>query len=212
MKKSDAESKFPQPTDEELSGFVEGDPIAIDGVVRAVLVPLIRWARKEYDGLPPDEIESLMHQALGEICINHHRFDPSRSKFTTYVINLFKMRVRDLMAKRKNIINLESFSLDNDEEYEKHENFLYNFIEDEDPNISTKIFFEEVMDRLDDIEREFLHLMRTGEKDQKIFVDVLAQYQDIVDPSKQVKNTKEKLQRKLRRLADELGYAVDDLL
>ncbi len=38
------ESNFPQPTDEQLAGFREGDPVAINEVVELVLPPILRWA------------------------------------------------------------------------------------------------------------------------------------------------------------------------
>lgn len=202
------ESTFPQPTEEQLTGFVEGDPLAIDAVVRLVLVPLVRWAKSQYGGLPEQEVESLLHQVLGEICVNHSRYDPSRAKFTTYVIYLYKLRVRDLMNRNPKVISLESqFSETGRENYLDS---AYNYIEDRETDISTEEFFQRLDEHLDDLEREFLALIRSGVKDTQQFAEVLKRYTSVDDPFRQVKNTKERLQRKLRSLAKELGYTAED--
>lgn len=202
------ESAFPQPAEEQLKGFVEGDPIAIDAVVRLVLVPLVRWAKSQYSGLPEQEIESLLHQVLGEICVNHSRYDPSRAKFTTYVINLYKLRVRDLMNRGPKVISLDSqFSKTG---HEKHPDLAYNYTDDKETDISTEEFFQRLNEHLDDLEQEFIALIRSGIKDTDRFAEVLSRHTSVDDPSRQVKNTKERLQRKLRSLAKELGYTRED--
>jgi len=40
------ESHFQQPTDEQLSRFVQGDPVAIDAVIRLVLPQLYSWGKR----------------------------------------------------------------------------------------------------------------------------------------------------------------------
>jgi len=206
----ESERSFPQPTDALLRAFAEGDPIAIDEVVTLVLIPLVRWARRQYSGLPDQEVESLLHQVLGEICINHSRYDPSRARFTTYVINLFKLRVRDLMSQSKKIGSFEVDLTLPETEHEEQVDSPYNYSEDQEQNILTEDFFERVTEHLDDLEREFLDLLRLGTKDTQTFAEVLGKYTEVTDPFKQVKNTKERLQRKLRSLAQELGYSADD--
>ncbi len=206
----ESESAFPQPTADQLKEFVEGDPIAIDEVITLVLVPLIRWAKKQYSGLPEQEVESLIHQVLGEICVNYNRYDPSQARFTTYVINLFKLRVRDLMSRSKKIGSFEVDLTLPETEHEEQLDSPYNYLEDQEQSILTEDFFERVSEHLDGLEREFLDLLRLGTKDTQAFAEVLGKYTEVTDPFKQVKNTKERLQRKLRSLAQELGYSADD--
>lgn len=205
-----SESTFPQPTADQLKAFVEGDPIAIDEVMTLILIPLVRWAKSQYGGLPEQEVESLMHQILGEICVNHSRYDPSRARITTYVINLYKLRVRDLLSQSKKITSLEVNLTPSETEHEEYPELPYNYLEDQDQNILTEDFFESVAGHLDDLEREFLDLLRSGIKDTQIFAEVLGKYTEVTEPFKQVKNTKERLHRKLRSLAQDLGYSADD--
>lgn len=204
------ESAFPQPTADQLRAFVEGDPIAIDEVITLVLVPLIRWAKTEYSGLPEQEVESLMHQVLGEICVNHSRYDPARARITTYVINLYKLRVRDLLSQSKKSIPVEVDLALSETEHEEHQELPYNYTEDQDQTIVTEDFFDRVAGYLDDLEREFLSLLLLGIKDTQTFAEVLCKYVEVTDAARQVKNTKERLHRKIHSLAQELGYSAED--
>ena len=172
---------------------------------------LLRWAWKQYSGLPQDEVESLMHQVLGEICVAHGRYDPNRSKFTTYVINLYKLRIRDLFHQNEVAeASRESLSAQN------HENVTelpYNSIEDEDKALARKRFYETIEDKLEPIEREFLRYMRLGIKDSEVFADVVKRLNPLArNIPNEIKNTKERLQRRIRALATELGYSPEDLL
>lgn len=204
------ESKFPQPTLEQLEAFVNGDPISIQEIVELILPPLVRWAKTNYSGLAADDVESLLHQVLGEVCINHERYNPNRSKLTTYILNLFKLRVRDLLQEATE--SQKIISLDSDPKYEKLYATPYNYTDDEDHNIAVNRFFEQVEQHLEPIEIEFLRLMRSGVKDSQQFASVLLQYTSgIDDMAREVKNTKERLYRKIRSVADELNVVLTDL-
>ncbi|MBZ0285245.1 MAG: hypothetical protein K8L97_31215 [Anaerolineae bacterium] len=204
------ESKFPQPTSAQLDGFVNGDPIAIQESIELLLPPLIRWAKSNYAGLAADEVESLMHQVFGEVCINHDRYDRKRSKLTTYILNLFKLRVRDLLQQAAE--NKKLISLDADIKYEKSLATPYNYTDEEEQNISVQRFFEQVEQYLEPLEIEFLGLMRSGVKDSERFVTILLNHRtDVNDLTKEVKNTKERLYRKIRTIADELNVVLTDL-
>jgi hypothetical protein len=204
------ESKFPEPTFEQLEAFGKGDPIATQEIVELILPPLVRWAKTKYSGLAADEVESLMHQVLGEICINHERYNPQLSKLTTYILNLFKLRVRGLLQEVNE--NQKIISLDADPKYEKLFVTPYNYTDDEDQIIAINHFFEQVEERLEPVEMEFLRLMRLGIKDSDQFVSIVVQNRsDVGDIAKEVKNTKERLYRKIRSIATEVNFKFTDI-
>jgi hypothetical protein len=203
------ESVFQQPTPDHLSAFVQGDPVAIDEVIRLVLPQLYRWALQQYSNLLPDEVKSTIHQVLAEICRNHARYDPNRTKFTTYAINLLRMRLAGLHQSLKKIGEIEDTSSSG---HEKLSQKMYNQSDTEELRITQQQFFSAATARLERAEREFLELMLQGEKRQEVFVSALARYGSASDPSAEVKNMKERLKRKLKATALELGYKAEDLL
>ena len=90
------EGAFQQPTPEQIAAFIDGDPIAEDDVLGIVLPQLVRWAISHHPDLPAEEIESLIYQVTAETCRPAVRYDPTKAKLTTYIINLFNLRVNDL--------------------------------------------------------------------------------------------------------------------
>lgn len=203
------ESIFQQPTPDQLSAFVQGDPVVIDGVIRLVLPQLYRWALRQYPNLPQDEVRSTVHQVLAEICRNHVRYDPSRTKFTTYAINLLRMRLAGLHQSLKKIGEIEDTSQSG---HEKLSQQAYNQSVTEELRITQQQFFSAAMTRLDSAEKEFLEQMLQGEKRQEVFVSILARYGFVTDPLAGVKSMKERLKRKLKAIARELEYEAEDLL
>lgn len=205
------ESVFDQPKPELLHGFVEGDPLAIDGVVRLILPQLYRWAIRQYSGLPEADVCSIVNQVLAEICIHHDRYDQKKASITTYAIKLIRLRQNDLYATEKGIeVNERSDS-------DLHERQLapaYNQTDatDDVTRISREEFFHAIEPQLEAVERDFLRLIRDGEKSQATFADVLARYGDVPDPARGVKNTRERLMRKLRAISQDGGYSLEDLL
>lgn len=207
-----ADSVFNQPTPEQLDGFVIGDPIAIDEVVRLLLPQLYRWAITKYHNLPEDEILSTLHLVLAEACRNHAHYAPRRSKLTTYLIWLLKLRLNDLYH------DITDYAGGLESDVDIHENLLqmpYNGTSTVDINtrLARDIFFQDAALLLEAHERDFLELMRRGEKHQQAFVAVLDHHgQSTTDPEHDVKNAKERLIRKLKTLAKDQGYELQDLL
>lgn len=204
------ESVFKQPTPEQLAAFVEGDPIAEDAVLRLVLPQLYHWALKRHPTLPPPEVESVINQVAAEACRPHVRYDPSRSKLTTYLLNLISLRLNDLYAKESRRKEHEEIGQN------QRENLLespYNIANTPNPAAITRDdFFHRALQHLNGPERDFLEMIRQGEKSEELFIVALEQYGPVSDPSRYVKNTKVRLQRKLRRLAEEMGYNLQDFI
>jgi len=202
------ESVFDQPTPEQLDDFVAGDPIAIDGVVRLLLPQLCRWAIAHYPNLPEDEIRSTVNLIFAETCLNHARYTPHKSKLTTYLIWLLKLRLADLYK------DIKSESSD----FAHHEKLLqtpYNDSStiDTPTRLTREAFFQDMTLLLDAHEQDFLELMRKGEKSLQAFVAILVRHsRPTSNPDHEVKNTKERLIRKLRHIANEQGYSLQDLL
>lgn len=89
----------------------------------------------------------------------------------------------------------------------------YNSVEDiGTTHLTRAAFFKAVYRELDAVEHAFLDLMRQGEKAQTQYTAILGQHGQLHDADKDVKNTKERLQRKLRTLAKKWGYKDEDLL
>lgn len=206
-----SDSVFQQPTPQQLAAFVEGDPIAEDEVLRLVLPQLYRWAARNYSDLPQPEVQGIIHQVITETCRPKVRYDPSRARLTTYLIGLIKLRLTDLYHKHQRIIKAEESSLDT---HEKSPQVLYNESETlgDCTRITREMFFQEVENSLSDLEKDFLTLMRQGEKRLDVFVGVLEQYGAISDPTREVKNAKERLKRKLKATARNLNYRLEDLM
>jgi len=201
-----------QPTPEQLHGFITGDPIAIDEVVCLLLPQLYRWAIGKYRNLPEDEIQSVVNQVFAETCNNHKRYSPAASKLTTYLIGLIKFRLADLYH---DIIEKDK-ALDFDPD--TYENLLqvpYNDTSSLDANtrLARESFFQDASILLDNCERDFLEALKKGEKHLEIFTTILTRYDRLTaKPSHEVKNTKERLFRKLKIIADDQGYSLQDLL
>jgi hypothetical protein len=202
------EDKLQQPSPELLAKFVAGDPIAEDTVLGLVLPQIYRWAIRTYSNLPEQEVQSVIHQVVAETCRPSVRYDPNRSKLTTYLIGLIKLRIIDLYEKQHTIKTSEESGLDTQEKLLR---LPYNTV-DEATRITRDAFFQEAGQQLGEVERAFLELMLQGEKRQETFVAILSRYGKVSDPAKEVKNTKERLLRALRGIAQSLGYHPDDLL
>ncbi|MBE7433133.1 MAG: hypothetical protein HS100_04405 [Anaerolineales bacterium] len=205
-------SVFNQPTPEQLNAFVVGDPIAINEVVELLLPQIVRWSIKQYRNLPQDEVESMTHQVFAEVCINHARYEPHKAKLTTFVIRLLKLRLADLYQDVTEISRAEDSSLDISEKLLKKP---YNTTDtlDSETHLVREAFFREAVLFLDPHEQDFLEMMLKGEKRQEIFVDILTRHgYQMPDPDRVVKNVKERLIRRLRSLADDAGYSLQDLL
>ena len=205
------ESVFQQPTPEQLAGFVVGDPLATDEIVRLLLPQLCRWAWQQYPRLPDAEVQSTLHQVLAETCVNHARYDPTKAKLTTYLIRLLRLRLADLHRQEQDLRLTEEYGEDTPENQSPSP---YNPIElsGVETRQTQQQFFETVTDRLEPVEREFLRLMRQGEKAQQVYVAVLHRYGFGADAAHEVKNTKERLMRKLKAFAREHHYQLEDLL
>ncbi len=207
-----AESVFNQPTSEQLDAFVVGDPIVINEVVELLLPLIVRWAIKQYRNLPQDEVESMVHQVFAEVCINHARYEPHKAKLTTFVIRLLKLRLADLYEEFTEISTAEDSSHDISEKLLKKP---YNDIDTIDTStyLTREAFFQEAVLSLDPHEQEFLEMMRKGEKRQEVFVSILTRHgYKMSNPDHAVKNTKERLIRRLKTIADDAGYILQDLL
>jgi len=206
-----SDSIFQQPSPQQLAAFIQGDPVAEDEVLRLVLPQLYRWSAQNYPNLPQSEVQSIIHQVVSETCRPHVRYDPSKAKLTTYLIGLIKLRLNDLYQKENKII---SFEESGSNPHEKLPQVLYNQSEtiDKSTRITRAMFFQEVENSLNDLEKDFLKLMRQGEKRLYIFVEILKQYCPVSDPEREVKNTKERLKRKLKATAQDLNYRLEDLL
>ena len=79
--------------------------------------------------------------------------------------------------------------------------------------LARNVFFQDAGLILNAHEREFLERMRQGEKRKQIFIEILARHGlSTSNPEHEVKNTKERLIRKLRSIANDQGYTLDDLV
>jgi hypothetical protein len=204
------EGAFQQPTPNQLAAFVEGDPIAEEEVLRLVLPQLTRWAVSQHPDLPPEEVTSLIYQVAAETCRPIVRYDPTKSKLTTYLVNLFKWRVKDLY-RREAWIKRQA-ELD-DESRENLPQSPYNMSNTPDPTrIIRDQFFQEAARDMNEVEREFLELMRQGEKSDAVYAEILVRHGSTADLSRKVKNLKVRLQRRLHRFAQQTGYELSDLL
>jgi hypothetical protein len=203
-----AESVFQQPTAQQLSAFAQGDPVAKDEIAHLVLPQLARWAWRHYPNLPRDEVQSVVNAALAEILRHHGRYDAAASHFTTYAIHLLKLRLASLHHALKKIKAFQDSACENLPPP------AYNRIDaaELDRRIERDQFFSVAIKRLEGAEREFLRLILQGEKQQEAFTQVLTRHGLDNPAGQEVKNVKARLLRKLQALADEMGYAADDLI
>ena len=203
-------STFQQPTDTQIQGFMEGDPTAIDTVVRIVLPQIYRWAVRQYSNLDPDDVHSAVNAVFAEICLKSSRYDPTRAAITTYVIHLLKLRLVDTYERQKQR-RISEISFDDARE----NRLMAPYNSDDALRIETRLatsqFFEEMIAGLDHLDAELVALMRQGEKDTEAFASVLRR-RGLSCSDKDVKNAKERLLRALRRAAREHGYELNDIL
>src|ERR1700742_389455 len=185
------ENAFRQPTAPQLSAFAQGDPIAKDEIAHLVLPQLARWAWSRYPNLPRDEVQSVVNGALAEIFRHHERYDPDRSRFTTYAIHLIKLRLADLYQA---LLKIKMFQ---DSACENSPHPLYNSVDtaEIDQRIERDQFFGAAMKRLEGAEKELLRLILQGEKRQEAFVQALAYYGPVEQAGRDVKNMKARLLR-----------------
>jgi DNA-directed RNA polymerase specialized sigma24 family protein len=203
------EGVFNQPTQEQIDGFVTGDPVATDEVLELLLPQVYRWAVQRYRDLPPAEVHSEIHQVCAEVCVNHARYDPARSKLTTYIINLLTLRLKDLRERAAR----EPAPA----EHKKDPDQPYNLTDDTDRDaLLTRLARDElygaVEEHLEPDERAVFALMREGEIRLRVFAAALERYGPVTEPAKQVNNAKARVRRRVRAVAFELGYSPDDLL
>lgn len=196
-------STFTQPTREQLDAFRDGDPVVIDEVVTIVLPQIYRWAVGKYQNLPPQEVQSVANQVFAEICRNCHRYDPDQALFTTYAIYLIDKRIVDVWEKEKKIINFESIDL------ELHENRVAEVYKDIEEQITKDSLFDAVSAQLDDLERDFLKLMREGEIRLEVFAATLQHYRIVDKPEREINTIKERIRRRLKSVAHQMGLDQD---
>ena len=100
------------------------------------------------------------------------------------------------------------------EEQESFSQNTYNQLSTKEleAHIIQKRFFNKVMERLDDAEQEGLRLMLQEESGQDAYIAILTRYGSVANPAGEVKNFKERLKRKVKTIACELGYESEDLL
>lgn len=196
-------SRFLQPTREQLEGFRDGDPIAIDDVISIVLPQVTRWAIASYTDIPEQEAASVVNQVFAEISVNHQRYDPSQALFTTYAINLIKLRMID---QRQHEYELKQFEGADLEDHENQVTGVYNDLEEQ---FDRSHLLEVVYSKLNDLEREFLNLMREGEKRNEIFIEVLQRHQHVNSSKREVDTIKERIKRRLNSSARDLGFDQD---
>lgn len=206
------ESSFQQPTPEQLEAFVSGDPLGEDEVLRLLLPQLHHWAVSRYRNIDESEVMSAINRVVTETCRPRNRFNPKGgASLTTYLINLIKLRLNDVYQEEKSIKDSEKTA---SQMPEKWANLPYKNEDGSqlDTSLSRDAFFEAAKSILDPIELEFLELMKQGEKSLAIFSGVLSQHGIVSNHPHEVKNTKERIIRKLKNTADDHGYKIEDLL
>ncbi len=202
-------SVFQQPTSEQLAGFREGDPIAIDQVVTLVLPQVSRWALGQYSQLPEEDVLETVYLVLAEICLHHARYDSARAAFTTYVIGLLKLRLRDAYRARQRIAALEDSDPDT---YEKAAALPYDMMEEPDTRVARDAFFRQVEARLDDCQRDLLRQLLDDPRDMTALQDILARHGARTASQHDIKNAQARLRRSVKSIADQMGYELGDLL
>jgi hypothetical protein len=205
-----SDSTLPQPSSEDLADFVRGDPLAIDRVIGLIAEPLCRWAWKEHEDLPPDDVEELVYEALAETARNHARYDQSASLITTYVINLIRWRIKRLGQNVQKIRRLEDTSL---EAQEKLPRAVYNQTDarEIEIRIARQRFYVVVRERLQGLDKELFELMLQG-AESKEYVKAVERGGSFSDPDAEAKNRKARVHRSLRAIAKEMDYELEDLM
>jgi hypothetical protein len=205
-----SDSTFQQPSHEDLADFVGGDPLAIDRVIVLVAEQLCRWAWKEYADLPKEDVEELVYEALAETARNHTRFNPSASLFTTYVINLIRWRIKRLGQSVQKIRKLEDTSPGAQEKLLRG---VYNQTDarEIENQIAREKFYSVARERLQGLDRVFFELMLQGAKSNE-FVRAVERDGSFPEPDAEAKNRKPRIHRRLKDIADEMGYELEDLM
>jgi hypothetical protein len=198
-------SRFDQPSREQLEAFRDGDPVAIDEVIALALPQVTRWAIKVYKDVVESETASVVNQVFAEISFQPQRYDPDKSFFTTYAINLIKLRMKDKRQSEYNLYHFEGIGLD---ERENDGDGTYNNIEHQ---IDVNRLFETVAAQCNELEREFLMLMREGEKHLDVFIEVLNRHYVALKPDREVNTIKERIRRRLTSVAHEMGLDYDHI-
>jgi hypothetical protein len=194
-------SVFVQPSPEQIEAFRDGDPIATDEVIGLVLPQVTRWAWKTYPDVIPEETCSLVNQVFAEICLNPARFDPQKASITTYAINIITLRMKDKRHKEYKLLDFEGGDL---ELHENRSRTPYNNLEE---RIDRDKLFETVNLGLSELEREFLQLMREGEIRMMIFTEALHRHKVVTsNPEREVNTIKERIKRRLKSTAIEMGF------
>src|SRR5690606_33534336 len=140
-------SDFPEIAEELVSGFVSGDPVAMDTVISLILPPLVRWAQGQYRDLPADEVESLMMQIVSEVYFKHNNYDRMRSKLTTYIINLYRLTINALYNRENKIIQFEAVL---DSEREISSQHPYNFTDKHATRMAHLDTIQQLREQLDE--------------------------------------------------------------
>src|SRR5262249_23177479 len=152
-----------------------------------------------------DEVQSVVNESFAETCRNHARYNPQQTKLTTYIIKLIGWRMTVLSQAIKKITKIA-------EQQESSSQNTYNSLSttEIEAHIIQKRFFSKVMERLDSAEQEGLKLMLQEESDQDSYVALLTRYGSVTNLVGEVKNFKERLKRKVKTIARELGYESED--
>jgi hypothetical protein len=211
MKSKSNASIFEQPSAEVLAGFVAGEPVATDELVRLIFPQLLRWTANKYHQWRFEDVEEVVLQSVYELCKNHAQYNPHKSKVTTFVISTIEHRMIDLARNKQYNFLRTSKSLS----HENTEKTTYNNVEeiDTETQLAREEFYQRAIPRLTPAEVDVLNLIRQNESAQEVFIEVLSQYEVIqVDPYKYLKNFRERLSRKLSSLAKELGFEFRDVI
>jgi hypothetical protein len=205
-------SRFQQPSAQQIAGFREGDPVAIDEVVSIVLPQIARWATSRYSSIPTDDVLDIVYQVLSETSQHHERYDPARGRtFTSYVIDLLNRRLTDVSQAWQEISAHEESGPRVDEVLLGVPSDIEGAL-DQDIRIVRADFLRRVAAELDDVEQDLWHLMLEGNKDTRAAGAILARRGPVTDAQREVKNAKARLVRKVGAIAEALGYRLEDLV
>lgn len=204
-------SRFQQPSAEQIADFRAGDPVAIDAAIRIVLPQLARWATRRYSSIPAEDVLDVVYQVLSETCQHHDRYDPARGAFTSYIIGLLEHRLGDAYRTWSTIGAHEESGPHADEAVLHVPGDIEGSL-DRDVSIVRAEFLDRVAAELGEVERDLWALMLEGNKDTAAAAAILARQGPVVDRQREVKNAKARLMRKVRAIAEALGYRLEDLV
>lgn len=153
----------------------------------------------------------VVNQVLSETCQHHERYDPARGALTSYVIGLLEHRLADLYRTWSNIGAHEESGPHADEAVLRAPGDIEGTL-DRDVRIVRAEFLGRVAAELDDVERDLWALMLEGNKDTAATAAILARQGPVADMQREVKNAKARLTRKVRVIAEALGYRLEDLV